>query len=166
MADNIRIGRRKLVVIHFCRSNPGRILMDQQFRLGMIGNMHAINIDAKLAVGIAIGGVHDELADLGINVQFFLQLAFQALRQSFTRFQLAAGKFPYVWQRLAFGPLGNKNFAVTGNNGCAHIFHDYSPSLANAVLTRAKLSSRPSTAAISVAPPAVVSLPLKAIRNG
>ena len=128
--------------------------------------MHAVNVDAEFAAGIAVSGVHDEFADFGIHVQFFLQLAFQALRQRFARLKLAAGKFPHVRQRLAFRPLGNKDFTVADDNAGTDVFHASAPSLADAAAIRAKVSSRPSTAAISVAPPAVVSRPLRAMRSG
>ncbi len=75
----------------------------------------------KIVVGMAGEGERRQAGYLGLDADFLLQFAHEALFRRLAGFDLAAGKLPQAGELLAFRPLGQKHASIgvdqrTGGN--------------------------------------------------
>lgn len=109
LLDQLGVSGGELMLAEFFRRDPGQLLAGQG--LGLAGReMANKGMQANLKIGIGVGDRSEWLKMIDRDVEFFAQLAMQAIHRAFARLLLPAGEFPVVGEGVAFAPLGDQDF--------------------------------------------------------
>lgn len=107
------IGRRHGIIAQSLRLHPFQRLSFPPMRDAFITTAHVKrHQQVKGLVGVAGEGQRRKAGNLGPDAQFLVQFTDKGLFRRFTVLHLAAGKLPQAGERLALGPLRQKNAAI------------------------------------------------------
>lgn len=72
-------------------------------------------------VAVIVANVCDQCADSGVNADFLIEFAPQCIFWGFTRFDFAAGKFPFKAHGLVWPALADKNVVTAQDQRGHHV---------------------------------------------
>jgi hypothetical protein len=122
--DQLRIGRGEFEVTKLFASNPADILYVNGF--GITRNNAAVKkTKAHCLLGITMREFLNLFGDGNFDAEFLMNFPNEARRESFARFDFAAGELPEIRQMIVRPALGDEEFAVVKYQRCGNVdrFH-------------------------------------------